>query len=151
MADHMAKGGHAQSYKSTIRRHRVQLRDCGPSDLDDVFQLLIANGWSHRIESVGYLRQLVQASHRTAVAMLDGQIAGFARAITDGLSNGYLSTVVVAEPWRRRGVGRALVQHIVGADPHITWVLRAGRPGARDFFAQLGFVASANTMEMLRR
>lgn len=31
-------------------------------------------------------RRLVQASDRTAVAVLDGELAGFARAITDGLS-----------------------------------------------------------------
>jgi ribosomal protein S18 acetylase RimI-like enzyme len=94
----------------------MQLRDFKPSDLGSVHQIIIANGWAHRIESAEYLQRLLRASHRTAVASLDGQILGFARAITDGLSNGYLSMVVVAEPWRRRGVGRALVQHIVGAD-----------------------------------
>lgn len=128
----------------------MQLRDFTPSDLDGVYQILVTNGWGHRIESVDYLRRLVQASHRTAVAMLDGHIAGFARAITDGLSNGYLSMVVVAEPWRRQGVGRALVQHIVGAAPSVTWVLRAGRAGAPDFFAKLGFMASVDAMEMRR-
>lgn len=134
-----------------MKTHRVQLRDFVPSDLDGVYQVLIDNGWGHRIDNAGDLGRLVQSSHRTAVAMLDGQIAGFARAITDGLSNGYLSMVVVAEPWRRQGVGRALVQHIVGADPRITWVLRAGRTGAPDFFAKLGFVPSMDAMELRRR
>ena len=128
----------------------MKLRDFDPSDVDGIYQILISNGWRHRIESADHLHRLAQASHRTAVAAIDGHIAGFARAITDGLSNGYLSMVVVAEPWRRQGVGRALVQHIVGTDPHITWVLRAGRVGAPDFFEKLGFVASADAMELRR-
>jgi len=129
----------------------MQLRDFEPSDLNSVFRVLIANGWAHRIKSADYLRQLVQASQRTAVASLDGQVIGFARAISDGLSNGYLSMVVVAEPWRHQGVGRALVQHVVGLDPSITWVLRAGRTGAPGFFAKLGLVASRDAMELRRR
>lgn len=129
----------------------MQLRDFEPGDLDCVFQILIANGWGHRIESAECLQRLVRASRLTAVASVDGQIAGFARAITDGLSNGYLSMVVVAEPWRRRGVGRALVQHIIGEDQSITWVLRAGRTGAPGFFTKLGFVASVDAMELRRR
>jgi len=129
----------------------VQLRDFKSPDLDGVYRMLTASGWAHRIESAGYLQRLIQASHRTAVAMLDDQVVGFARAITDGLSNGYLSMVVVAKPWRRQGVGRALVQHIVGSDVSVTWVLRAGRPGAPEFFSKLGFVASVDAMEMRRR
>ncbi|MDI3381780.1 GNAT family N-acetyltransferase [Xenophilus aerolatus] len=134
-----------------MNAHRVQLRDFVVSDLAGVYQVLVDNGWGHRIDSAEDLRRLVQSSHRTAVATVDGQVAGFARAITDGLSNGYLSMVVVAQPWRRQGVGRALVQHIVGADLRITWVLRAGRTGAPDFFAKLGFVPSADAMELRRR
>ena len=72
---------------------------------------------------------LIAASQRTAVAVEVQQIIGFARAITDGISNGYLSMVVVAEPFRRQGVGQALIQHIVGEEESITWVLRAGREG----------------------
>ena len=79
------------------------------------------------------------------------QIIAFARAITDGISNGYLSMVVVAEPFRRQGVGQALIKHIVGEEESITWLLRAGREGALEFFATVGFVESAGAMELKRR
>ncbi|MBS0427558.1 MAG: GNAT family N-acetyltransferase [Proteobacteria bacterium] len=129
----------------------MRLRDFDPDDLNSVYEILIANGWGHRVESAECLQQLVRASHRTAVASVGGQIAGFAHAITDGLSNGDLSMVVVAKPWRRQGVGRALVQHTIGEDQSITWVLRAGRTGAPDFFAKLGFLASVDAMELRHR
>jgi GNAT superfamily N-acetyltransferase len=66
------------------------------------------------------------------------------------LSNGYLSMVVVDDQHRRAGVGRALVEHVMGDNPEITWVLRAGREGAETFFASLGFETSVIAMERPR-
>mgnify|MGYP001038712361 CR=1 FL=1 len=129
----------------------MQIREFTASDLDAVYRLLAANGWSHRIPDEAFLARLIAASEHAWVAVLDGEIAGFARALTDGLSNGYLSMVVVAAPFRGRGIGRALVEHIVGAEDSVTWVLRAGREGAPAFFAKLGFVHSTLAMERPRR
>lgn len=128
----------------------MQVREITASDIEAVYRLLAANGWAHRVPDEAYLARLVAASQHAWVAVLDGEIAGFARALTDGLSNGYLSMAVVAAPFRGRGIGRALVEHIVGADENITWVLRAGREGAPAFFAKLGFVNSALAMERPR-
>jgi len=98
-----------------------------------------------------YLMKLADASQRALVAVEEGQTVGFARAITDGLSNGYLSMVVVEASCRGRGIGTQLVERIVGDEPQVTWVLRAGREGAREFFSKLGFSASAEAMERVRR
>lgn len=128
----------------------MQVRSYSRADLPAVHRLLMANGWSHRIGDAGELGRLIDASQRAVVALQGDALVGFARAITDGLSNGYLSMVVVDAPVQRQGIGRALVDAIVGADPHITWVLRAGRNGAPAFFAKLGFAASALAMERPR-
>lgn len=87
----------------------MQVRDLESRDIEDVYQVLSTNGWAHRVPDVEYLRRIVEASQRSCVAIERGKVVGFARAITDGLSNGYLSMVVVAEPHRRQGVGKALV------------------------------------------
>lgn len=123
-----------------------------PSDLEEVHRLLASSGWSHRIPDAHYLARLIAASQRVVVAEIDGRVVGFARAITDGISNGYLSMVVVAPNVRKQGVGRALAEEIMqGDDEAITWVLRAGREGADAFFASLGFVDSTVAMERRRR
>lgn len=129
----------------------MEIRFFEQADSADVYRLLTANGWQHRIPSTDYLQALVAASQRVVVAVDGRQVVGFARAITDGLSNGYLSMVVVEESCRGQGIGTQLVERIVGEAPHVTWVLRAGRQGAQEFFARMGFTASAEAMERVRR
>jgi len=129
----------------------MDVRDMRVSEGPAVYELLVAEGWSRRIGSFADFTALLAASQRAVVAVAqDGRIVGFARAITDGLSNGYLSMVVVDPAFRRRGVGRALVERITAGPPTITWVLRAGREGAAEFFAACGFTASSIAMERLR-
>lgn len=128
----------------------MQVRNTTASDVAAIHRLLLTHGWGHRVGEVEELGRLIAASQRAVIAVADGEIVGFARAITDGMSNGYLSMVVVAEPYRRRGIGQALVERLIGSEPHITWVLRAGREGAAGFFAKLGFSASTTAMERPR-
>lgn len=129
----------------------LTVRDLLPAETQSVRRFLGQQGWGHRTGSAEHFAQLIENSQRTAVAVQGEQIIGFARAITDGLSNGYLSMVVVDEQHRREGLGRALVEHIMGDNPDITWVLRAGREGAEAFFASLGFETSVIAMERPRR
>ena len=129
----------------------MQVRSVTTSDFQAVHHLLVVSGWAHRVGDVEDLERLILASQLAVVAVDDGEVVGFARAITDGISNGYVSMVVVAERHRRRGIGQALVEGLVGSEPNITWVLRAGRTGAAEFFEKLGFSASSTAMERPRR
>jgi GNAT superfamily N-acetyltransferase len=128
----------------------MQVRDLLATEVESARLLLCAHGWAHRIESPEWFAKLVAASQRIAVAVDAGEVVGFARGITDGLSNGYLSMVVVAPSHRGKGVGAALVKHVVGEDVGVTWVIRTGREGAREFFSKSGFVASSAAMERVR-
>lgn len=128
----------------------MQVRDISNAELEGAYALLSENGWSSRIGTSAQFSALIANSQRTAVAVVGKEVVGFARGITDGLSNGYLSMVVVSPERRNQGVGRALVQHVTGSDPNVTWVLRAGRPGAEAFFAKLGFSVSSVAMERVR-
>lgn len=128
----------------------TNVRDLLPAETESVRQFLGQHGWGHRTGSTEHFARLIENSQRTAVAVQGDQIIGFARGITDGLSNGYLSMVVVHDQHRRAGIGRALVGHIMGDNPEITWVLRAGREGAEAFFASLGFNTSVIAMERPR-
>jgi ribosomal protein S18 acetylase RimI-like enzyme len=128
----------------------MDIREIQMSEIEEARRLLCENGWGHRVGDPELFRQLVARSQRAIVAVEGRSVIGFARAICDDISNGYLSMVVVDRAHRRRGVGRALVRAVTGDDPRVTWVLRAGRPEELPFFERLGFVPSKIAMERTR-
>lgn len=121
-----------------------------PEDYEPVRRFLAENGWAHRLAAPERFARMMHGTDR-AVAAWDGDtVVGFARGLCDGVSNGYLSMVAVAEGRRGQGIGRALVLRLMGDDPGITWTLRAGR-GSEAFWRKMGFAASETAMERLRR
>jgi len=79
------------------------------------------------------------------VAEVDGMLVGFAvgRAIGKGLA-AELESVVVAQEWRRGGVGRALCEGVIawcrqGGAAEVELEVRSASRGARALYERLGF------------
>ena len=120
------------------------------ADREAARALLLANGWHGRRFEAAPFAAMLAGSHEALVAVDGDRVVGFARSVSDGVSNGYLCTLVVDADYRRRGVARALVRRAMGENRDMTWVLRAERPGLFPFYEKLGFRRSDVTMERVR-
>lgn len=116
-------------------------------DLGQLATLFTAAGWGWRAEDPATLAALVEGS-RFVVSAHDGErLVGFARAISDGVTNAYVGNVSVLPPYRGRRIGAELVRRLLEGRDTIRFFLHAA-PGVQDFYRKLGF---EDASDMLRR
>lgn len=128
----------------------MRFREVTTEDYERVRGFLCEQGWEHRVGDAQKFRRMMENTSRAVVALDGSRLVGFARALCDEESNGYISMVAVAGDKRGQGVGRELVRRLMGDDASITWVLRAGR-GSRGFWEKMGFRLSETAMERTRK
>src|SRR5262245_38306558 len=91
----------------------VMYRTVHVEDYDGVRQLLIEVGWHQRVADRDRFEQMIERATRAIVAIEENRIVGFGRVLTDGASNGYISTLAVAPDRQRQGIGRGLVEKLI--------------------------------------
>jgi predicted N-acetyltransferase YhbS len=109
-------------------------------DFLSILGLYRAHGWTHANDPTR-LRLAVESSSLALVAVDDeGEVIGFARAMSDQAFAVYIADVLVAPDHQRRGIGRSLMQAILDHYPPSRFhhqVLIAER-GAEGFYESLG-------------
>src|SRR5256885_9990884 len=125
----------------------LEYRETQEVDLDQLAALLRSGGWRDDVRA--RVAQQVAGS-RYVVSAWDGpRLVGFARAISDGVSNAYVSTVAVLPGYQGRGIGREMIARLLAGKDGISFVLHA-RPEVQTFYEKCGFSAAANMMSRPR-
>ena len=111
-----------------------------------------AGWWPEPEADFVLLSRLVRQSYCFAVAMVDGQVIGMGRAISDGVSDAYVQDVTVDEEWRHLGVGTRIVGQIVTylQTNGITWIGLIAERGSAPFYGQFGFEKMEHALPMVR-
>lgn len=111
-------------------------------DLDAAWQFLKSEAYWGRDRTIDDLETQIANSWRVVGAYTDDAAAeqvGFCRAWSDGVRNAYLADVYVLGTHRRRGLGTALVRHMVDDGPgaDFRWLLHTA--DAHELYARFGF------------
>jgi ribosomal protein S18 acetylase RimI-like enzyme len=130
----------------------ITYRDDHEIDLDQLTILFNSVGWERRTADRDRLAQLVRGSMFVVSAWDGDRLVGFARAISDGASNAYISTVAVLPGYQKRGIGRGLIQRLLEGRDHLQFVLHANER-AYPFYLHLdlGFEPFDNVLVRRRR
>ncbi len=105
----------------------IGYRDTHDVDLDQLTALFNSVGWERRTAERERLAQLVRGSLYVVSAWDGTRLVGFARAISDGAFNAYISTVAVLPAYQKRGIGRELIRRLLDGRDGVQFVLHANQ------------------------
>lgn len=119
-------------------------------DLEQLAALFVSAGWNDRASDRARLRAQLVGAMYVVSAWENEALVGFARAISDGATNAYISTVAVLPEYQNRGIGRELVRRLTSGREGIVFVLQA-RPEVTDFYLKCGFQHADNMLRIPRK
>ncbi len=106
-----------------------------------------------RGRSAELVERAIRGSQRVVGLYHDGAQVGFARAVSDGATVGYLADVYVLAPYRGRGLGLELVRETLdggsGTPSQVRWLLHTA--DAQGLYAKLGFVIGPGAYPLMER
>ena len=114
-----------------------------PPSLADFIALRAAEGWGEISQDTA--RASLKGGLVTVCAYERDTLAGFGRVVGDGVLYFYIQDLIVAPPFRGKGYGRAMLDHLLAnikkqAAPGATIGLMAAH-GKEAFYESFGFVA----------
>lgn len=107
-------------------------------DYDKLKTLFNEVGWNDKTDDINRLKAMVENSQIVVTAWDEETMIGFARCTTDYVFNGQINNVVVDSKYRRKGIGKVLINTILDSSKQATYMLR-GSIRNEKFYRGLGF------------
>jgi len=107
-------------------------------DYDKLRTLFNEVVWTDKTDDINRLKAMVENSQIVVTAWDEEAMVGFARCTTDYVFNGQINNVVVDSKYRRKGIGKVLINTILDSSKQVTYMLR-GSIRNEKFYRSLGF------------
>jgi GNAT superfamily N-acetyltransferase len=125
-------------------------------DVDAVHRYISGESYWGRGRPRDLVRRAIEGSQRVVGLYHHGEQVGFARAVSDRTTVGYLADVYVLSEHRGRGLGLALVRETIdggegerSAGPGVRWLLHTA--DAQRLYAKLGFTVEPSRYPLMER
>lgn len=112
-------------------------RDLSKANWQEMKDVYESAGWTKHSEEI--IQQVFEASNVVSLAVYNGRIVGFGRALSDGVFNAAIYDVVVHRDFQGRGIGKAIVEDLLDQLQHISCVHLIATTGNEPFYQQAGF------------
>ncbi|QUR94298.1 GNAT family N-acetyltransferase [Macrococcoides canis] len=97
-------------------------------------------------KSVGWMNHdynkvsiILNNSTHIAIAKLDDNIIGFARALSDGVFNAAIYDVVVCPKYQKRGIAKLLLENLLAQFEDLSCIHLISTTGNEAFYKKIGF------------
>ncbi|MFF3099544.1 GNAT family N-acetyltransferase [Viridibacillus arvi] len=94
-------------------------------------------GWKKHSEKV--IEQIFSSSNHTVFAFINGELVGFARAISDGVFNAAIYDVVVHPDFQGQGIAKMIVDELLVQLKSISCIHMISTSGNEEFYKKCGF------------
>jgi ribosomal protein S18 acetylase RimI-like enzyme len=108
---------------------------------------VLSRDWFDNGRTADQLQRSFENSHSACVAYSDQQIVGTARVLSDGVCNAYIVDVWTLSSFRRRGIGRAMMELLLESvrGQHVYLFTDDGV----EFYRKLGFAIRPTGLELV--
>lgn len=121
----------------------VEVRLVDEWNKDEIIVLYKEGNWWEKNADSALIPLLIRNSFAFAVAIdkKTERAIGMGRVLSDGVSDAYIQDVIVLKSWRKKGIGRQIVDLLVSYchQQKVTWIALISEPNQKDFYAPLGF------------
>jgi ribosomal protein S18 acetylase RimI-like enzyme len=94
-------------------------------------------GWTNHNEEK--IKKVFQSSNVVVIAYDEDNIAGFGRALSDGVFNAAIYDVVVDEHYQNKGIGQKIIENLLAQLKDISCVHLVSTSGNEEFYKKAGF------------
>ena len=107
---------------------------------------LVEDNFDNGRSPAQYQQSFTQSAH-VCLAYASGKLIGTARALSDGVCNGYIVDVWTLSNHRRQGIAAAMMQHLLNEMPGQHVYLFSD--DAADFYKKIGFTEQPVGLEIV--